>query len=274
VGHHVDFSKNADVYDRRHGATVDDGLARRLTSLAALRPGARVVDVGAGTGRVAIPLAEMGLTVTALDPAASMLEKLRAKARDLPMNIAVAVGGLLPLRAAQFDAAIIARLLYVVPEWRELVAELSRVLVPNGYILHEWGNGDADEEWVQIREEARRRFEAAGVPHPFHPGARTDTEVAEALYTLGFRRVDELREPGDVERTLAEFLRMIVDGECSYTWNIPTPVRRVVLPELAAWAVDRFDLTRPVVMPREIRWTLYARGNRVQASPLAGNASR
>jgi hypothetical protein len=31
-------------------------------------------------------------------------------------------------------------------------------LKPGGYLLHEWGNGSADEEWVRIREKTRAPF--------------------------------------------------------------------------------------------------------------------
>jgi hypothetical protein len=37
------------------------------------------------------------------------------------------------------------------------------VLAVGGRLLHEWGNGRGDEEWVQIREKARALVEEAGV---------------------------------------------------------------------------------------------------------------
>lgn len=44
------------------------------------RPVCRVLDLGAGTGRLALPLAQAGLEVTALDQSATMLSQLQAKA--------------------------------------------------------------------------------------------------------------------------------------------------------------------------------------------------
>src|SRR5215469_14239679 len=47
--------------------------------------GARnVIDVGAGTGNVAIPLAQRGIAVTAIDISAGMLKQLRSKAKVCP----------------------------------------------------------------------------------------------------------------------------------------------------------------------------------------------
>ena len=48
----VDFSANAPVYDRRHGAALAPEVTRSLALEAALTRGARVLDVGAGPGRV------------------------------------------------------------------------------------------------------------------------------------------------------------------------------------------------------------------------------
>ena len=69
----VDFSQNASTYDRRHGAVIADDVARQLARAASLRQGSRVLDLAAGTGRVAIPLTALGCRVVALDPARPML---------------------------------------------------------------------------------------------------------------------------------------------------------------------------------------------------------
>ncbi len=47
---------------------------------------ARVLDVGAGTGRVSLDLARTGHDVTALDLAPELLDALRTRATDLPVQ--------------------------------------------------------------------------------------------------------------------------------------------------------------------------------------------
>ena len=70
----------ADVYDRWY-ADVTDAVAcvRRVTELAAAAGGGAVLELGAGTGRLALPLSSQGLEVTAVDASAAMLDALRAK---------------------------------------------------------------------------------------------------------------------------------------------------------------------------------------------------
>jgi len=69
----------ADVYDRWYSDVTDvAACVARITELATPR-GANVLELGAGTGRLALPLAARGLAVTALDASEAMLGQLRTK---------------------------------------------------------------------------------------------------------------------------------------------------------------------------------------------------
>jgi len=67
----------ADVYDDwYHGISDIDATTRTLASLAR---GGRVLELGVGTGRLAIPLAAAGIEVHGLDSSRAMLDRLAAK---------------------------------------------------------------------------------------------------------------------------------------------------------------------------------------------------
>lgn len=253
----VDFSGNANVYDRRHGAVLPDDVVHRLAVAAELQPGVSILDIGAGTGRVAIALAKLGCDVIALEPALGMVQALRAKSGATPMRVIAAEGAQLPLLAARFDVVVIARVLYLTPDWRGVLREAYRVIAPGGRLLHEWANGDPNEEWVQMREKARTLFEQAGVDSPFHPGVRSEVEVDEYITALGFIHSANLAIGPGPSLTLTEFLRRLVDGEFSYIWNVPKEVQEQCLPRLKSWAERTFDLEHPISIPRELRWTVY-----------------
>jgi SAM-dependent methyltransferase len=70
-------------YDAEYGGLDEDGA---FFLDVALRGGPRVLDLGCGTGRLAIPLAEAGKEVTGLDGSAAMLERARVKAGNLPIR--------------------------------------------------------------------------------------------------------------------------------------------------------------------------------------------
>ena len=251
----IDFSANAPVYDIRHGALLPESVARTLT--AQLSPGARILDVGAGTGRVSIALARLGFNVIAIEPAFGMLRALREKAGALSLGCIAADGSKLPLRGRSAEALVISRVLYLVPDWRDFLRACSTVLADHGLVLHEWGNGVADEEWVRIREKARALFEEAGVRNPFHPGARTEQEVDQYLGELGFRRRERVGAGAGAKMSLSDFIGKIESGEVSYIWNVPKKVRDECLPRLRTWAATQFDLTRQMPIPLKLEWSVF-----------------
>ena len=118
----------ADVYDARPAYPL--GL---IDALAALAPGRRVGDLGAGIGHVALPLAERGFDVAAIEPAQAMLDRLRAQARErrLKLRAIHAAAEATPLDDASLDLAVVADALHFLDA--ELVAkEIARVLAPKG----------------------------------------------------------------------------------------------------------------------------------------------
>jgi SAM-dependent methyltransferase len=75
------------IYDAMHAAIAGDDDIAFYRSLAE-QAGGPVLELGCGTGRVAIPLAEAGFEVTAIDRSAGMLARARRKAEGLPPAVA------------------------------------------------------------------------------------------------------------------------------------------------------------------------------------------
>lgn len=61
--------------------------ARAIVNAVGLRPKARILDVGCGTGRHAVPLAQMGFHVTAIDVARTYLMQARAYSKRKDLDI-------------------------------------------------------------------------------------------------------------------------------------------------------------------------------------------
>lgn len=103
-----------------------------------------VLDVGAGTGKLAAPLARRGHRVLGLDPSAEMAGFLRGSA-GIPAVRARAEA--LPLADASVDAAACAQTWH----WLEHAAacrELDRVVRPGGVVVLAWNTIDVADPWV------------------------------------------------------------------------------------------------------------------------------
>jgi ubiquinone/menaquinone biosynthesis C-methylase UbiE len=124
------FERLAEDYRERPG--WPRGLADRLAALAG-GPGAVAVDVGAGTGSLAVPLAERGLRVVAVEPAAAMLAVLRDRAGTLPVEARSASAEETGLEPSSARLAVLADVL----QWVDPDAagrELARVVAPGGAV--------------------------------------------------------------------------------------------------------------------------------------------
>ena len=75
------FDAVAEAYDRERPSYPDE-LIDAACSIAALRAGSRVLEVGCGTGKLTEALAERGLVVDAVDPGANMIAFARKRVRD------------------------------------------------------------------------------------------------------------------------------------------------------------------------------------------------
>ncbi len=96
----------ADVYDEWYADVTDvEATVARLIGLAGI--GGRVLELGVGTGRLAVPMADAGLVVTGIDSSTAMLERLAE--RDPESQVVSILGDMVDdLPDGPFDTALVA----------------------------------------------------------------------------------------------------------------------------------------------------------------------
>ena len=130
----IRYSLYAPVYDLVVARAGFLGRGRRRAlALAALRPGERLLIVGAGTG-LDLPLIPAGVHVTAIDIAPAMVRRTRERARRLGRQVHAQVmdSAALAYPAASFDCVALHLVLAVVPDPVGTIRETVRVLRPGG----------------------------------------------------------------------------------------------------------------------------------------------
>lgn len=97
----------------------------------------KVLDVGTGTGYLALLLAEMGHDATGLDLAEGMMEKARKSAREAGHSIRFELGDAenLPFEDESFEVVICRYCLWTLPDPKKALAEWTRVTKQGGQVL-------------------------------------------------------------------------------------------------------------------------------------------
>ena len=189
VGHYVGrFSVAPDFGAVGQYEVIGDALleiTRTVVETAKIQPGETVLDVGARNS-AALLAAQAGGKVTAIEVSPRLLELARAKLKDYPdARFELADVARLPFADASFDVVIDAISLMFGADREKAIAEMARVLKPDGRIVWSgWFGGDAIAEALKIRTEAT----ADVLGHPPYPYSYwgVEEEMRELFGAQGF----------------------------------------------------------------------------------------
>jgi SAM-dependent methyltransferase len=226
------FDRVAELYDRVR-PTYPDALFDDLVDLADLHPGSRVLEVGCGTGKATVPLAERGLQMTCVELGASLAAVgERNLARFPEVEIVVADFETWPPQGAEYDALVS----FTAYHWieRELrYVRAAEVLREGGAMaiamVHHVLPPDADPFFL----EAQADYEAVGRGgDPPGPPEAVEAFGEEMAASGLFDVVAELRYQWDVEYTADEHVAVL--STYSNTLAMPDESRRELFDRLRA----------------------------------------
>jgi len=253
----INFDRASGFYDasRTHGPEVQAEVTALLAGV--LESRGRCLEVGVGTGRVALPLHRAGIPMARVDISPRMVERLVDKAGGRsPFPLALADATALPFGDGAFGAALVAHVLHLIPTWRQALAELVRVVGPGAPVLVHLTGG-----WSQPFLDVRQRFVDAGGLGRTHVGVEGFDELDAAFAAFGRegRDLPAVVEHGAVR--LGDLLDSYEQGEYSYTWRMDDATRHRAAAEARAWAAEHYGaLDEPVPNAHVIRWRVYEPG--------------
>jgi ubiquinone/menaquinone biosynthesis C-methylase UbiE len=249
----VSFDRAADFYDATRGLPTRalDALAGMLA--AELSGRGRSLEIGVGTGRIALPLHDRGVPLAGTDISEPMMRKLIENSggtRPFPLLLADATR--LPFADAAFGAVIACHVLHLIPGWRAAVDEAIRVLRPGGTLLVDFGERPSTDRpyWADEVQEALRRH---GLSR-YRYGARGAGEV---IAYLGDRiRVRDLPAISVARtRTLRDRVERLENQIESSTWRYTAEQMRAAGSDIRAWAArEGISLDEEVPLTGTITW--------------------
>lgn len=203
-----------------------------------------VLDVGAGTGRYALPLAKLAQHVTALDPSPAMLARLGEKMRAQSVtNIDFLQTTLEDATLATHDVVLAAWSLYrqedILARLRQLVEATRRTLIvidgDSGLFLpherpHEpsraeiWGKGQGIPNYLYFAGmlwEIGVRADVRVVYHRRNYQGATPRDIAVQL-------APAIAQPSEIERFALGLTALLTHDDDGYHYSSTTPVGMVI----------------------------------------------
>ena len=196
------YASVADVYDLSYGDFLDD--VDFFDNLAQVAGGA-VLELGAGSGRVAIPLAEAGYDVVGIDESPSMLAAARQRLAGLKLRkgkLELVEGDMTSFDLGRrfglvFVAADTFQHLLTSEQQRACVACAARHLAPSGIFA------------MSIRSPATVSWDEVGVPAPLLlDWTRTDPATGD----LVMKFISAEADPARMVRRMTYFYDRLKDG--------------------------------------------------------------
>ncbi len=234
------FDNVAEIYDATRGMPPEIAaeVTAGLLSVVTPRKDTRFLEIGIGTGRIGLPIAQQGYDYTGIDLSPGMLAELAAKSDGQVSAVRGDATGL-PFATNSFDVALSCHVLHLVPDWRAALGEIRRVLRSGGLYLHCEGSGarwdtPVYKAWQSIAErhdvELRKRQGAdAAAILAYLRDASAKISVHSLAHWRSETRVDEA-------------VRHIAERTFSNCWSIPDELFGPMVAELRDWVGGQTEL--------------------------------
>jgi ubiquinone/menaquinone biosynthesis C-methylase UbiE len=157
-------------------------LRQKTAKLARVHPGEQVLDVGCGTGTLALEVARRAGRagrVTGIDPSTEQIARARSKAamHNVPIDFQIGVIEHLPFPDQTFDVVLSTLMMHHLqaPLKRQGLAEIARVLKPRGRLII-----------ADFKPKQERQGQAAW----FHAGGSSMQDLATMVSDAGFEQLE------------------------------------------------------------------------------------
>jgi len=238
------YDRVSRVYDETREPLTRKAVDRlaRVLSLNGLD---RLLEVGVGTGRIALPLQKRGFDCVGADLSRGMLQKAKAKGLR---NLFLADANLLPFRAKSFDAVVLAHVIHLLddpPATFGMLTTIARRGIVAIVRREDRGASAPAEDRSQIREAVRKAAEELGYLLQRPPGDwrrrfRREEEFISTSHPSELLTIDDIRGV----TTVGERLSFFEKRAYGYPSDMPDEAFRRIM-EVAKSSLD---------LGREIRY--------------------
>lgn len=257
------YNQIASIYDatRPLPMRISTQVADCILGLVAATPLTKFLEPGIGTGRTALPIIQRGYCYTGVDISPEMMDELRHKLGGIPDNLTLiqADASYMPFRDRFFEVVLTTHILHCLPDWQQGLAEIRRVLKPEGcYLACENLQTDHQREFEShlrrlLAEHQAESQEPIATPksiqQPFGEGLK------QVLIAQGATVKTITAARWQVEQTVGQLLSIYQSRALGLCWTVPEPVFLEVMRDFRAWCQQHYG-SEEVVLTSEARFDL------------------
>jgi SAM-dependent methyltransferase len=264
----LDFSFDGRVsgqYDRQrqHPPEVSARIGQFVAGL--LPAAAEVLELGIGTGRIALPVVAAGCRVTGIDVSSEMLRELQVASAGNAARPGLVRGDIsrLPFSDGRFDAVTAVHVLHLVADWEQALASALRVLRPGGSLL--LGRDWIDPQCMAGQMQGEFRRVVVELMGPQLKAPTGGQAIAGALVELGAEAqhtgADELvASQWQAELSPTDILNAIRERRYAESWVLPDEMLSPVDERMRQFATSQWqDLDASQAVPRKFIFAVYRR---------------
>jgi SAM-dependent methyltransferase len=252
----VRFDRAATYYDTTRRVDPDALEATVALLRREVAGRGRVLEMGVGTGQLALPLHAAGVPVVGADISRPMMAVLAEKASAAaPFPLVEADATAAPFADGAFGGAFVRWLLHLIPAWEVAVAELCRVVRPGGTILVDPGGyaGRWRDVWLRFLQEVGPQAHAVGLDMRLGFGV---LDEAFAAHGATARDLPSIRYARGV--SLDRLLQEAAERKYTWTWRVSSERLGPALQRVRAWAATEFgDEALATEANVDSRWRAY-----------------
>ena len=233
------FDATASTFERYRSLPRESPEAIRAAIWAAARfsTPARVLEIGAGTGRIGKAFVAAGDFYVGVDTSLAMLREFPATSDNCVL--AQADGRELPFHDGSFDVVLLFQVLSSVDDWRGVLKEVRRVLRPRGCVAV--GHTVSPESGIDAQLKRRLTAILSEMQVESHIPEKSRRQALAWLGSSSVRHVRSQAVSWNINTTPQEFLLRHSTG--ARFAALPAPVREQALQKLRAWAETEFGST-------------------------------
>jgi SAM-dependent methyltransferase len=216
-------------------ASIMEDVARACAREARLNQGGLFLDAAFGTGRFTVPLSRLHPSqIVGVDISPAMLSQAQHK-NPVPLNLTIGDVQRLPFRSGSFTGVLTVHLLHLVEQWRLVLDELRRVVMPKTGVLFLGGEQGGRSLLVDFYYQRARAqgvlSQSLGTPGLRQALAymRRDSHAQVRLLSLPYLKWQRVV-------SVPETLEALTQRTYSQMWNVPDDVHRELLAETTDYA--------------------------------------